>query len=159
MSKNRTPIGITHNSFGVPKRNVVIRQFYIDDKGEDLLIIKSTDKTKAIYLKLLSENKKRLLGIITRSTRTIHFKRKRSIHLFRKSNSYGFNQFLLSNQTTIDWVNLDDDEGGHWKIPVKYILEHGEYLRFSKVGFELQRFVSLENLEQFKIHDYENRRI
>lgn len=152
-------IGTYHNEKGIKKRNVTIRQFYIDEKGEDLLIVKSTDTRRALYLKLLSENKKRLIGTVTRSTKTIYFKRKRSIHLFRKGNSYGFNDFILRNQDTIDWVDLSDDCGCHWKIPVKYIMENGKYLTFSKVGFEVQRFLSLDELEQFKINEYENRRI
>ncbi len=158
MDKKRNSIGITHNKCGVPKRNVVIRQFYIDEKGEDLLIVKSTDVRRALYLKLLSEPKKRFLGSVTRSTKTIFFKRKRSIHLFRKTASYGFNDFILRNQDTIDWVDLSDDCGCHWKIPVKYIMENGKYLTFSKVGFETQRFLTLDELEQFKIHESENRR-
>jgi hypothetical protein len=51
-----------------------------------------------------------------------------------------------------------NDETTHWKIPVKYVLEHGKYLEFSKVGFELQRFVSLEELKQFEVNQNENRR-
>lgn len=152
-------IGTYHNEKGIKKRNVTIRQFYIDEKGEDLLIVKSTDTRRALYLKLLSENKKRLIGTVTRSTKTIYFKRKRSIHLFRKGNSYGFNQYILANQNTIEWVDLSDDCGEHWKIPVKYILDNGKYLSFSKCGFELQRFLSLDELEQFKIHETENRRL
>ncbi len=158
MDKKRNSIGITHNKCGVPKRNVVIRQFYIDEKGEDLLIVKSTDVRRALYLKLLSETKKRFLGSVTRSTKTIFFKRKKSIHLFRKLNAYGMNDCLLRNQDSIDWIDLSDDCGGHWKIPVKYVLDNGKYLDFDKKGFELQRFVSLEDLEQFRIHEYENRR-
>lgn len=157
-TKKHNHIGISHNENGVPKRNVTIRQFYIDEKGEDLLIVKSTDTRRALYIKLLSENKKRLIGTVTRSTKTIYFKRKKSIHLFRKINAYGMNHHILANQSTIDWIDLSDDCGGHWKIPVKYVLENGEYMQFSKIGFELQRFVSLENLEQFKIHEIENRR-
>jgi len=152
-------IGTYHNEKGIRKRNVTIRQFFIDEKGEDLLIVKSTDTRRALYLKLLSETKKRLIGTVTRSTKTIHFKRKRSIHLFQKTQSYAFNDWILRNQNTIDWINLSDDCGGNWKIPVKYVLENGEYMKFSKTGFELQRFVTLENLEQFKINEYENRRI
>lgn len=157
--KRHNHIGISHNENGVPKRNVTIRQFFIDEKGEDLLIVKTTDKTRALYLKLLSENKKRMIGVVTRSTKTIYFKRKKSIHLFRKLNAYGMNDCILRNQDTIDWIDLSDDCGGHWKIPVKYVLDNGKYLDFDKLGFELQRFVSLEDLEQFRIHEYENRRM
>ncbi len=159
MSKKDAKLGVSLNEKGVPKRNVVIRKFFIDEKGEDLLITKTTDKTRAIYLKLLSENKSRLIGTVTRSTKTIHFKRKKSIHLFRKLNAYGFNFYILNNQSTIEWINLSDDDGGNWKIPVKYVLENGEFLNFTKQGFELQKFISLEELEQFRIHEYEGRRI
>lgn len=160
MNTNRdNHIGTFHNEKGVKKRNVTIRQFYIDEKGEDLLIVKTTDKTRALYLKLLSENKKRLIGTVTRSTKTIYFKRKRSIHLFRKLNAYGMNHYILSNQSTIDWIDLSDDCGGHWKIPVKYVLDNAKYLDFDKNGFELQRFVTLDELEQFRIHEYEKRRM
>ncbi len=158
MDKKRNSIGIMHNKCGIPKRNVVTRQFFIDEKGENSISIHSTDKTRAIYLKLLSESKKRLIGTVTRSTKTIHFKRKKAPHLFRKGNAYGMNYWILSSQTYMEWVNLSDDCGGNWKIPIKYILDNGKFLQFSEKGFEKQLFLSLEELEQFKIHEYENRR-
>jgi hypothetical protein len=41
---------------------------------------------------------------------------------------------------------------------VKYIVEKGKYLHFKQIGFELQKFVSLEELEQFRVHNAEHRR-
>jgi hypothetical protein len=151
-------LGTYHNEKGVKKRKVTISQFQIDGKGEDLMLIYSTDKARAIYLKLLNENKKRLIGRVTRSTKTIYFKRKRDIHLFRKNSSYGFNYWILSNQSYMEWVDLSDDHKCHWKIPIKYILDNGKFLHFSSCGFEKQIFLTLDELEQFKIHEYENRR-
>ncbi len=78
-------------------------------------------------------------------------------HLFIKGNAYGFNDYVLREQNSFDWIRLSD-ETCHWKIPVKYILDNGKYLIFSQQGFELQRFVSLEELEQFRVLETENRR-
>jgi hypothetical protein len=41
---------------------------------------------------------------------------------------------------------------------VSYILENGAFLNFQKVGFELQRFVSLEDLEKYKVKKEDNTR-
>jgi hypothetical protein len=132
-----------------------IRSFYIDE--QNTLLIKSNDKL--IIVKLLLKNMKpRMIGTVIKSTRTIEMKRKRGKHLHYMSNSYGFNDYILREQTTFDWVRLSDDLGNHWKIPVSYILEKGKYLNFKGQGFELQRFVSLENLEQFRVKAEENRR-
>lgn len=132
-----------------------IRSFYIDE--QNTLLIKSNDRL--IIVKLLLKNMKpRMIGTVTKSTRTIEMKRKRGKHLHYMSNSYGFNDYILREQTTFDWVRLSDDLGNHWKIPVSYILEKGKYLNFKGQGFELQRFVSLENLEQFRVKAEENRR-
>lgn len=139
------------------KQEWVYRRFFINDDGKNYLQIKSNDKI--IELKLCLENfRPRLIGTVTKSTRTIDMKRIRSKHLHWKTNSYGFNDYVLRNQTSIDWVRLSDDLGNHWKIPVKYILEKGTYLHFKQEGFELQRFVSLENMEQFRVRAEENRR-
>jgi hypothetical protein len=132
-----------------------IRSFYIDE--QNTLLIKSNDRL--IIVKLLLKNMKpRMIGTVTKSTRTIEMKRKIGKHLHYMTNSYGFNDYILREQTTFDWVRLSDDLGNHWKIPVSYILEKGTYLKFKQQGFELQRFVSLENLEQFRVKAEENRR-
>jgi hypothetical protein len=85
-------------------------------------------------------------------------KRVRGIHLFKKLNAYGFNDYVLRNQSRVDWIRLSDDLGNHWKIPVNYVLNSGSYLNFKSQGFELQRFVSLEDLEKFRVRNEENRR-
>jgi hypothetical protein len=137
------------------KSPFVIRMFPIDDNNS--LVIKSNDRL--IHLKLhLAGDKPRLIGTVTKSTRTIVMRRKRAVHLFRKMNAYGFNDYVLRQAKTFDWIRLSDDLGNDWKIPKDYILNEGEYMNFKRQGFELQRFVSLENLEQFKVRDNENRR-
>ncbi len=137
------------------KSAFVIRQFPIDD--DNYLLIKSNDRLIHLRLKLKGD-KPRLIGTVTKNTRTIEMRRKRGVHLFRKLNAFGFNHYVLSNQNSFDWVRLSDDAGNHWKVPVSYILEKGHYMNFKSEGFELQRFVSLEDLEQFRVHEKENRR-
>ena len=144
-------------SNGISK-GFTIRQFFIDNTGNNYLMVKQNDKIMILSLKL-AEKKIRLIGQVTKSTKTIEMKRKREKHLFRKLNAYGFNDYVLRNQNSITWVRLSDDLGNNWKIPVNYILDNGEYLNFREKSFELQRFVSLENLEQFRVHKEENRRI
>jgi hypothetical protein len=134
-----------------------IRKFFADKTSKNYLTIKENNKIIILTLKLESHNKHRLIGTVTKSTRTIEMRRKRDIHLFRKGNAYGFNDYVLRNQTSFDWIRLND-ETNHWKVPVKFILDNGTYLNFSEQGFELQRFVSLEQLEQFRVIDSENRR-
>jgi len=134
-----------------------VRTFFADKTSKNYLTIKENNKIIILRLKLEAHTKQRLIGTVTKSTRTIEMRRKRDIHLFRKGNAYGFNDFVLRNQTTFDLVRLND-ETTNWVIPVKYILENGTYLEFSKVGFELQRFLSLEQLEIFRILPEENRR-
>jgi hypothetical protein len=138
------------------KKKYTIRKFYIDD--ENYLLIKSNDTL--IFLTLyLKGDKGRNIGTVTKSTRTIKMKRIRAVHLFRKLNAYGFNDYVLRNQSSIDWISLSDDLGNHWsKIPVSYVLEHGTYLNFKNQGFELQRFVSLEDLEKYKVKKEDNTR-
>jgi hypothetical protein len=140
------------------KSEFKIRKFFIDEKN--YLQIKSNDKLIFLTLYLDGEKRGRNIGTVTKSTRTIFMKRKVDKHLFRKMNAWGFNDYVLREQSTFDFVSLSDDKGNHWsKIPVSYILENGTFLNFQKVGFELQRFVSLEQIEQFKVYNFENRRI
>ena len=138
------------------KTDLVTRTFYID--MDNYLMLSSNDKLINVKLKLKGD-KVRQIGTVTKSTRTIEIRRVRDRHLFRKLNAYGFNDYVLRHQTSFEWIRLSDDVGDHWKIPVSYVLEKGEYLNFKKEGFELQRFVSLNDLEQFRVKKEENRRL
>jgi hypothetical protein len=143
---------------GKDKDGFTIRSFFIDDSGDNKLMVKQNTKLYTITLKL-GITKKRHIGTVTKSTRTIEMVRDRDKHLFLKINGYGFNHYILKNQTSIDWVRLSDNTGSHWKIPVKFILEKGKFLHFKGQGFELQQFVSLIDLKPFLVREEENRRI
>jgi len=135
----------------------VIRNFFIEDSGKNFVQMHSNDKTCVLFLKLASEQRKRKIGVITKSTKTIKMERDREKHLFIKGNSYGFNNYILETAKTFDKISLTDGIDD-WKIPVSFILEHGKFLYFSEQGFEKQRFVSLSELEPYRVKKEENRR-
>lgn len=147
---------IKNNKAIKSKSPAVVRLIPIDNENENFVRIKSNDRTINITL-VLKGDKPRLIGTVTKSTKTIRMKRKRGYHLFVKYNAYGFNDYILREAKTFDTIDLSD-EYDNWKIPVSYILNNGKYLNFQKQGFELQRFVNLNDLEQFKIKEKENRR-
>lgn len=127
-----------------------VKSLFIDDEIGNRLQVCTNDKRVVLYLILKSEQgKKRRLGVITKSTKTLFIKRRRMVHLLRKGNAYGFNEYVLENAKLFDKIKLTDEQS-EWKVPVKFILEKGTYLHFKKQGFELQKFVSLEQLEPFK---------
>ena len=72
---------------GNDKDGNTIRSFFIDDTGKNMLMIKQNKKLTTLILKL-GKTKNRLIGIVTKSTRTIVMTRKRGLHLFRKGNAY-----------------------------------------------------------------------
>jgi hypothetical protein len=111
-----------------------------DNFGNNIVI---SDGGKNISLKLKAENKKREIGTINLEERYLEVKRIKAKHLFRKTNSYGFNHYILSNAKKFDKVMLSDDDG-RWLIPIKLILEKGHFLHFKNDGFELQIFLSLD---------------
>jgi hypothetical protein len=134
------------------------RKFFLDNTSKNYLIIKQNNKMIIVSLKLEAYTKVRLIGHVTKSTKTIHIKRSRDKHLFIKYNAYGFNDYVLRNQTSFDFISLSD-ETCHWsKIPVSFVLENGKYLNFAKQGFELQRFTSLDELEPYKVKKEDNTR-
>lgn len=132
------------------KQKPIFRTFFVEDEGLNKILMKATEKTKVVYLKLKSEKRRRRIGYVTVSTKTFHIKRTRAEHLLFKANAYGFNEYVIKNQTSFDTVNLSDDIE-HWKIPVSFIKEHGSHLWFKEQGFEVQLFLSLEQLAPYKI--------
>ncbi len=140
-----------------PPTKPVIRTFFIDENGDNKVMVKSTTKTKTIFLMLKGEKRKRKIGTITLSTRAITIERKRGEHLFRTGNSYGFNEYVLRKALDFDDIMLSD-EHSHWRIPRTFIIKNGTYKNFSVNGFELQIFVSLDQIEQYRVKPIENRR-
>lgn len=136
----------------------VIRMFYIDETGNNYIRFKSNDKRIEIKLKVAGDNKMRLIGHVTKSTKTLHVKRSYSKHLFRNGNAYGFNDYVMRETKEFDKIILSD-EYNNWKFPLEFLMSNGRYLNFKQQGFELQRFLSMEQLEPYRVKKEENRRI
>lgn len=119
--------------------------FRQQDVHKNLLYIENGN----VFLKLVKEEKQRKLGVIDYNSRTFITRRKPS-HLFKKSNSYGFNDSLLATATQFDQILLKE-KGGHYIIPVTTVMEKGKYMNFLQQGFERQIFLSLDEIEKYKI--------
>jgi hypothetical protein len=97
---------------------------------------------------LLADGKKRLIGQIDKSTRTLRLIRSRSKHLMRVNNSYGINYYLIENGQTFDKVEIVDEQNS-WLVTKDYLIEHCTTMNFKTQGFELQKFISLDKLNSF----------
>jgi hypothetical protein len=135
----------------ITKEKPEINTYFLDDSGLNKVIVENYEKRIVLHLALKSENgRKRKIGVITKSTKTMFIKRNRDKHLFRKMSAYGFNNYILENAKLFNTIKLQDQHD-EWKIPVSFILEKGEaYLHFKEQGFELQKFVTLVDLAQFR---------
>ena len=103
-----------------------------------------------VKLKLSKENTLRQLGKVELKTKTLELKRSKEKHLFRKNDSYGFNEHFIRTAKTFDKIQLDDDDGTY-VFPKNIILEKGSYLHFKSIGFERQLFLPLSEIKKFQI--------
>lgn len=122
-----------------------------DSQGNNLLIRKE-GKFINLFLKLSSESFNRKVGRINTETKVLHIKRKRGAHLFRKLNAYGICYQILEDGKLFDKIRIQDDFS-EWLVPKSWILENKDkdFLHFKgNGGFELQIFLPLEKIEEFK---------
>ena len=105
-----------------------------------------------LYLHIAGQ--RRHIGCVNIKERVFETERMRKRHLHQKSNSYGFNHFLLKKTSHFDKVRIKETYGRkriEYLVPVSVILEEGSYLFFLKEGFEKQIFLTLDRIKQFKI--------
>lgn len=119
-----------------------------DDFG-NLIKCANNGKRIVISLKLTSETRHRKLGVINLKQRSMQIKRNRDKHLMYKFDAYGFNHKLLADSKLFDTIRLSDNIA-EWVIPKEFILDNGKFLNFKGQGFELQTFITLSQIEQFK---------
>jgi hypothetical protein len=122
-------------------------KFYKKDRDGNVLYVTGTD----IKLYIKSENRHRNIAAFNPEERVIYITRKEK-HKHIKSNSYGFNEALLNQSVTSTHIIFRCPEG-IFKIPIKFIQDNGNYLHFAKQGFELQLFIPLEIMEEFRMND------
>lgn len=106
----------------------------------------------SIVLNLAGEDRTRSVGRIDESQRVMVAYRSFDTHLHRKANAFGFNHMLLKTATKFDNVFLNTNKIDKYVIPVHYILSNGKFLFFKEKGFEKQIFVTVEEIQQFRIN-------
>lgn len=122
-----------------------------DNQGNNL-IIRTKDHFITLYLKLSSESFKREIGKINTKTKILHIKRKRATHLFRKFNAYGLCYQVIEDGKLFDKIRIKDEQS-EWLIPKAWIVDNKDkkFLHFKgSGGFELQVFLPLDQIEEFK---------
>lgn len=125
---------------------------HLNDNQGNNLIIRRKGKFITLFLKLASESFNRNIGRINTDTKVLHIKRKKGLHLFRKLNAYGICYQILEDGKLFEKVRIKD-ENDEWLIPKSWITdkENKTLLHFKgNGGFELQVFLPLEEIEQFK---------
>lgn len=125
----------------------------IPDSEGNAIITQPKGNSITLYIKLAAENRQRKIGIIDLPSKTLHIKRNRDKHLFRKFNAYGFCYKILSDTKKFDKIYLTDEHES-WMIPLSFILdkENSSFLHFKgSGGFELQVFVPLDRMGEFKL--------
>jgi len=104
-----------------------------------------------IHLKLQAENRQRMIGDYYFADSTIYLKRDSSNHFFKKTKSYGFNWNIINDDfLQIKNIHLTIDETSYF-FPKSILESKGHFMNFKQVGFELQKFLPFEFIQQFKI--------
>ena len=127
-----------------------------DDFGNELVFrmlfneyLKPTSAT--VYLRLQNiGNYPRQIGYIDIPKRTFHCYRDSTKHLHIKSNSYGFNYFLIDERFGIDRINVKIDRSAY-EFGIDVLREQSSVLNFKSQGFEVQRFLPVEIILQHKV--------
>ena len=141
-------------------KNIRVMKYPIKlyDDYDNAIIVDATrvkdSVNRIIYIKLASENKPRKIWYINPKKRWLVVLRKKSRHFHRLSKSYGFNFEILDKAQQFDKILLRENMGTKsaktYEIPVKVILEEGEFLFFKEQGFEKQIFLKLKRIKDFE---------
>jgi len=124
-------------------------KFIFNDNGDFFKISQKGGLLK-ISLKLKSEPGSRNIGEVKLDDKTLLLKRNKAKHLFKKNNSYGFNEYLIENGKTFDKIMLADDDAVYL-FPKTLVKEKGNYLYFKQEGFEKQIFLALDEIKKHQI--------
>jgi hypothetical protein len=106
-----------------------------------------------IYLKLKSEENRRQLGNMDFITHTFYCKRSTAKHYHRQMKGFGFNWTVLSDTLlNIKKIHLVVDDNEEYLFDCSLIKEYGKFLNFKQQGFELQKFMPLSLIKNFRIN-------
>lgn len=105
-----------------------------------------------ITLTLATDGRTRKLGVI--KDKMLFVYRDSSKHLHRKSNSYGFNYYILKKSKSFDSVAIKEDDDILYVVPKETILTMGKvmYFKNSEDGnsFEVQIFLNRDIIKTYK---------
>lgn len=109
-----------------------------------------------IYLKLKGDIHEKMIAEIDVKHRCMVVKRVKEKHFYRALCGYGFNWTLVNERLPmqIDNVLLIEHDNGttdHYLIPLQDIRSRGEKKHFGKSGYELQWFVHMNVLIEYRI--------
>jgi len=131
-----------------------------DNFGNDLYLRifsdeKNTDVGATVFLKLKSDNKKRNLGNIYFGDRSFHVLRDSGKHFHYKTKSYGFNWSIINDADLhIKTIHLVVDKSEKYVIPKTVLETYGTFLNFKEQGFELQKFLPIDMIRNYKDANY-----
>jgi hypothetical protein len=124
-------------------------ELFYDKNGNYFKAVKEGE-VLTIYLHLNSESRSREIARVILPTRTLEILRSKHKHLFRKNESYGFNEFVIREGTSFDNVMVKDEDGTYL-FPKELIQEKGTYLHFKESGFEKQIFLSVAEMKKHMV--------
>lgn len=99
----------------------------------------------------LAGGERRKIAFIDEVGKQLVIHRNSQKHLMRKINGYGFNEQLLKFAVKSTHILFILDGRYKYKIPIKMIQEEGQYLNFKQQGFELQLFVPMSLITNYKL--------
>lgn len=122
-----------------------------DKEGNYFLVKQRSKNTLSVHLYLSKESKSRELGVVNEDKKVFTIRRDPNKHIFKKNQSYGFNEYVIKTAKKFDQIHLIEDGGDEYLFPKSLVMELGSYLHFKSEGFERQIFVTLKNLAPYKI--------
>ena len=123
----------------------------MSDKWGNVLILEKTKMRTSIYLRLVTERHRRLVGHICHKYLVLHIERSLDKHLLNKANAYGLNLTILEKGRTFNYVCLHEtDTNRVYLFDKQWAIDNGTYLFFKQEGFEKQIFVSRDLLQQWR---------
>lgn len=125
-----------------------VRVAIIDAIGNSLICYHDGKVT----LSIATEGRTRKLGVI--KEKMLFVDRNSEKHLHRKSNSYGFNYYLLKLAKSFESVAINEDDDVLYVVPKETILSMGKvmYFKNSEDGnsFEVQIFLNRDIIKTYK---------
>jgi hypothetical protein len=118
----------------------------LDAFGNKLIL--ETGKPYKLYLYLKDITKPRRIGMYNPLIKQLQLKRDSSKHYHYKSRTYGVNAEILSS-LEIDNVLFNIDKK-NYVVPIQEF-NNAKYLNFNQQGFELQKFLSVDIINQYAV--------